>query len=193
MSMEVMNRTTRMAAVGGLVLAVAMVPGCGKRTTAGANAFSPRVVAESSEADRAALLDRIKGLEGEWTMTSPDGQEQPASSFAIGSAGSAVREIMFGGSDHEMTNMYHMDGPTLVMTHYCAAGNQPRMRAKPGKAANQIEFVFDDVTNLNSKDEHFMGSMTLTFVDENTIRQDWRLYQTGQDQGVTSFELHRKR
>ena len=33
--------------------------------------------------------------------------------------------------------VYHMDGPDLVMTHYCAAGNQPTMKFKPGKALHQ--------------------------------------------------------
>jgi hypothetical protein len=194
MRTEAANRVMRMAAAGGLALALVMVPGgCGNRSTAQNNAFAPRVVAEASDSDRAALLERLKSLEGEWTMTAPDGQVHTAAVFAVGSAGSAIREVMFPGSDHEMTNMYHMDGRELVMTHYCAAGNQPRMRAKPGKTANQIEFEFADVTNLNAADEHFMGSMTLTFIDENTIRQDWRSYQTGQDQGVTSFELTRKR
>ncbi len=36
---------------------------------------------------------------------------------------------MYPGMEHEMTNMYTLDGNTLVMTHYCAGGNQPRMRA----------------------------------------------------------------
>jgi len=49
-------------------------------------------------------------------------------------------------TDHEMTNVYHMDGPTLVMTHYCAAGNQPRLRAASGTSGT-IDFKTDSVTN----------------------------------------------
>ena len=41
--------------------------------------------------------------------------------------GSAVTETLFPGTAHEMMSVYHMDGDDLVLTHYCAGGNQPRM------------------------------------------------------------------
>ncbi len=63
--------------------------------------------------------------------------------FKLLSGGSAVRETMFPGTDHEMTNMYHLDGHDLVLTHYCAEGNQSRMRAKPGGKNNVLEFKFE--------------------------------------------------
>lgn len=107
----------------GIAAAAVFIGGCasGKHTRSD-------VVAKASETQTNELLGKVKTLEGEWTLTGPDGQ--PGSIvFKTSSAGSVVRETMFPGQPHEMTNVYHMDGPTCVVTHYCAAGNQPRMRA----------------------------------------------------------------
>ena len=48
--------------------------------------------------------------------------------FHVTAANSVVIETMFPGSDHEMVNTYHIDGDNLVMTHYCAMGNQPHLK-----------------------------------------------------------------
>ena len=31
--------------------------------------------------------------------------------------------------NEDMISMFHVDGDRLLMTHYCSAGNQPRMKA----------------------------------------------------------------
>lgn len=149
-------------------------------------------VAPPTEADRAALLDRIKTLQGEWVGDGPDGGTS-TTVIAVSSNGSAVREIMFPGTAHEMTNMYHMDGRSLLMTHYCAAGNQPRMRARAGGDPSVIRFEFDGVSNHTAADEAYMGSMVLSFVDADHIRQEWTSYQNGEVAHTAVFDLARKR
>lgn len=153
----------------------------------------PKVVAAASEADRKAMLDRVKSLEGEWTMMDPEsGKAVTASVFKAIAGGSAVREIMFPGSPHEMTNLYHMDGASMVMTHYCAAGNQPRMRATAGGAS--IEMKPDSVTNLTAAEEAYMGAMTLVFKDADHVEQRWVHYKGGKVEGnPVVFELTRKK
>lgn len=150
-----------------------------------------RVIAPADEATAGRLIERVKGLEGTWTMEGPDGTSAVASVFKVSSGGSVVREIMFPGDDHEMTNVYHMDGADLVMTHYCAAGNQPRMRSQ-GADEGVIELGFDSVTNLTNGDGYYMGSMRLVFVDANHIRQEWTSYSKGKVVGQVTFELTRK-
>lgn len=155
---------------------------------------TPRVIAKATDADRAALLDRIKGMEGEWLMQGEDGKWEVAAVFRPIAAGSAVREIMFPGTPHEMTNLYHMDGNTLVMTHYCAAGNQPKMRAKASSANAPIEFNFDSVSNLTQPDEMYMGSMTLVLIDADSAEQRWMHHKGGTLGGEpTVFTLRRKK
>ena len=94
-----------------------------------------------------------------------------------------------------MTNLYHMDGSNLVLTHYCAAGNQPRMIASKALDTDEgtaFEFNFDQVSNLRASHDHFMGNMTLTILKSGGMRQDWRSYdRDGNLTDPTTFALSR--
>jgi hypothetical protein len=147
-----------------------------------------RVVTPATQAEQAALIDQVKGLAGTWKGDSPHGEGTVT--FTVSSNGSSVREIMFPGQPHEMTNMYHMDGGTLVMTHYCAGGNQPRMRASAGKAG-EIDMRYDGVTNLQPDTDHFMGGMKLVIVDTDHIREEWKMVKDGKVADGPVFELTR--
>jgi len=155
-------------------------------------------VTAATAAQQAALLDRVKALSGTWEMVDEKGVTQTASVFTVTSNGSAVREVMFPGTQSEMTNMYTMDGADLVVTHYCAVGNQPHMRAKAGERggqADRIALKFDGVSNRTALDQLYMGEMTLVFVDVDHIRQEWRAF-TGNgalSDHSPAFELTRKR
>lgn len=158
--------------------------------SSGCQSAGPRVVSGATEAQAASLIGVVKSLDGTWEGKGPDG-ETFQSVFKVSSNGSAVREIMFPGTPHEMTNMYHMDGPTLVMTHYCAAGNQPRMRATEN-AAGKIAFKSDGVSNLRDSDDHYMAEMTLVVSGPNTIRQEWQSITKGKPATPVTFEMSRK-
>jgi hypothetical protein len=113
----------------------------------------------------------VKSLEGTWEFVGGNG-ERGLTEIKVSSAGSAVREIMFSGSKEEMTNMYHLDGNALVMTHYCAAGNQPRLIATK-KVGNTLAFHADSVSDLKATDKLYMGEMTLEVVDHDHMIQKW--------------------
>ncbi|MBU6412848.1 MAG: hypothetical protein KGS45_05195 [Planctomycetes bacterium] len=156
----------------------------------------PRIVNAASPERKAAMLDKVAALEGTWVNVQSNGQPVPADqqgtiTFSKSSNGSAVREVMFPGSQHEMTNMYHMDGQDLVVTHYCAMGNQPRMRCvQPG--ASELAFGFDSATNVRSSEEECMGELTLRFIDANTIEQIWNSNKGGVRTSHAVFTLKRK-
>jgi hypothetical protein len=167
------------------VVTLALLAGCAGN--------SPHVVAEATPAQRAALIDRMKPLAGTWEGTDEKGAKHVASVFAVTSNGSAIREIMLPGSEHEMINVYHMDGPSLVMTHYCAMGNQPRMRANASEKPNVIAFKADSVTNLTSADQGYMGELTITIKDNNHLTEQWRhIQKDGKAAEPMTFELTRK-
>lgn len=153
-----------------------------------------------AEAARPAanLLDPIKALAGEWEMKDEQGKVELASVFRVTSAGSAVQETMFPGTDHEMVNIYHLDGPgTLVITHYCAVGNQPRMTGGAPKAPGVYEFTIKDpmkdVSNLKSPDGMYMGQLTLTIQDNDHVVEDWLHTSKGKPGGKTSIEMTRRK
>jgi hypothetical protein len=116
-------------------------------------------------------LERLKKLAGTWVEADKDGKptDKVVSVVKVTAAGSAVHETLFPGSPMEMVSVYYRDGADLVMTHYCALGNQPRMKADPGAPANQLHFQFAGGTNLDpAKDKH-MHEGTLTFIDDDHI------------------------
>lgn len=153
----------------------------------------PTPVPSASAEDRAALLDQVKGLEGEWVMTDETGKEVVASVMKVTSGGSAVREVLFPGAPHEMTNVYHMDGQDLLVTHYCAASNQPRMRARRGKPG-VLEFRLDALTDWQGGDEHYMGELVLSILDKDHIAQDWKTFNAGTNHpGAVHFDLRRRK
>jgi hypothetical protein len=169
------------------------------RWTAAALAAAPLLVGCAStgpkaagvaSASTAADFERIKSLAGTWQAPGPDGSMQVASMIAVSSDGSVVREVMFPGAPHEMTNMYHLDGDAIVVTHYCAAGNQPRMRC-PAAKGDVFVFTFADVTNLATPDTEFMSDLELIIIDASHVKQVWRSRKNGQPTEHATFELTR--
>src|SRR5262245_42321959 len=102
--------------------------------------------------DAKTALEKLKGLAGEWTLGkgSEHGGEGQKIKYRVVGAGSAVVEEQFAGSPHEMVSVYHLDGDNLLMTHYCAAGNQPRLKLdRKASTADTLVFVFDGGTNFD--------------------------------------------
>jgi hypothetical protein len=148
---------------------------------------APKVV-DSDPAVRQVLFEAVAGLEGRWQMEGPEG---PAYiEFALTAGGSAVRETMFPGTPFEMVNMYTLDGNALSMTHYCAAGNQPHMRAD-ALEGDRLAFRTTGVSDLKSPDEHYMGSMTLVFVDADHVEQHWISLNAPESDHMPAFALTR--
>jgi hypothetical protein len=118
-----------------------------------------------------AGLERLKKLAGTWVAADSDGKptDQIVSVIKVTAAGSAVHETLFPGQPHEMVSVYHRDGDDLVMTHFCALGNQPRMKADPKSPANQIHFTFAGGSNIDPTKDMHMHEGTITFIDEDHI------------------------
>lgn len=143
-----------------------------------------------------ATMDTLASLAGEWELVSADGTTGPGAVFSMTAGGTALREIMFPGHGHEMTNLYHMDGSNIVCTHYCAAGNQPRMVAAALTQTDEgptLDFAFDSVSNFTDAQGHYMGGLKLVIEDESSIRQEWTSFDaSGKPAGTVVFNLKRK-
>jgi hypothetical protein len=134
----------------------------------------------------------LKSLAGEWqATTAPEGKDL-AMSYEVTSNGSAVLETMKtpDGSKY-MVTVYHPDGKALMATHYCAAGNQPRMRAASSAAqGKRIVFRFLDITNLTSPEADHIRGVTITFTDADHVVEEWTGRKGGKD-STTTFRLTR--
>jgi hypothetical protein len=116
-------------------------------------------------------FEKIKKLAGTWLAADKDGKptDVVVSVIKVTAGGSVVHETLFPGQPDEMVSIYTVDGPDLIMTHYCVLGNQPRMKADPKSPANQISFQFAGGTNLDPKKDKHMHAATLTLVDADHI------------------------
>ena len=116
-------------------------------------------------------LEKLKKLAGTWVEADKDGKatDKVVSVVKVTAGGSTVHETLFPETPMEMVSVYHLDKGELVMTHYCALGNQPRMKADPDSPANQIRWKFVGGTNLDPAKDMHMHEGTLTFVDADHI------------------------
>lgn len=189
-----MYQVARTVVASSVVVALLGGAAC-SRTSSSAGDFTPGpVVVKATPEQKAALIDRVKSLAGTWESTDDKGQTHISSVYSVSSNGSVVRQIMLPGSKHEMTNMYHMDGPSMVMVHYCAMGNQPHLRATTADASpDRIEFKSDGVTNRTAADQPYMAQLTILFKDADHIREDWTTYENGSLSSHATFDLTRRK
>ena len=145
-------------------------------------------VAAGAQSETRSSFEKLKTLRGTWIGKSSQGQSLQVL-FRTTSGGSAVLSEIEGKED--MITMFHMDGDRLMMTHYCGAGNQPRMVAKVSPDGKTFTFDFLDATNLDSPTAGHMHRMVLTVIDENHHTEDWTFIQGGK-QLNEHFDLERK-
>lgn len=140
-----------------------------------------------------AGLEQFKLLAGDWVGKGPHEEKEMIVNYKVTSNGSAVVETIGPGTEHEMVTVIHPDGDDLILTHYCALGNQPKMRAKTKGDDKKVAFEFVGATNMKSDKDMHMHNVTFTFVDKDNIKTDWTHYMDGKDAGAVTFELKRKK
>ena len=137
----------------------------------GARAATPA----AASAPTTAPIERFKALAGEW-VSAVDGpffkKGDLVARYAVTAGGSTVVETVFPGSQHEMVTVYHADGKDLVLTHFCMAGNQPRMQAQE-MVGDTIAFEFLDATGLDTPDEGHMHRATFHFDGPDRFVTQW--------------------
>ena len=137
-------------------------PASGATTSTGALARTSSVCTAADEAGARArtwavsadawprLRDRLVGA---WHGTTKGGGAVDVSYRAI-AGGSALAET-FGGPTRATMTLFHPDHGGLVATHYCAQGNQPRLRAVDVQP-DSLRFAEADVTDLDPDEAHLV-------------------------------------
>jgi hypothetical protein len=153
--------------------------------------FAATLAATSAiaQTDSQKAFAAIKKMPGTWEGTGRDGHPLQVT-FKVVSGGSAVMSEILG--DHEMVSMFSLDGADkLLLTHYCAVGNQPRMQANVSPDGRIITFNFVNATNLESPGAGHMQRMVLTLLDDNHHTEDWTFIDHGKEM-KEFFDLHHK-
>jgi hypothetical protein len=116
-------------------------------------------------------FEQLKALAGSWEGTL-DGQTLQVS-LRVTSKGNALLHEMRGTGPDDPITLFHLDGERLLLTHYCDAGNQPRMVATISPDGKTIVFDFVEATNLLSSQMGHMQRVTFTFIDSDHHTEKW--------------------
>lgn len=154
--------------------------------------IAPAVLVAGPDDVAKQAFQKMKTLVGKWQGTMGEGAESmPASvEYKLTGSGTALVETLGPGSPFEMVSVYHMNNDSLVMTHYCGAGNQPSMKFKPGKNPNVLFFDFVSGSNMKPTDMH-MHRVTYTFDSTDHVVCEWQSFKDGKPGEKAKFDFHR--
>ena len=154
-------------------------------------------VSEAQNDTGTAAFERLSALVGDWSGSLEWSGARSgrgalnATYYATGNGSAIVENLLMGGVLPTMTSVYHLDGADLRMTHYCAARNQPRLKAnKIDNAQGILDFSFVDATNLSSPDAPHVYGLEMRFLDADHIILTF-LYEAGGKQSKERIDLKR--
>ncbi len=125
-------------------------------------------------------FDSLKALQGSWAGTMSQGGAVKVT-FRNTAGDSAIMSEIEGHGPNMIT-MFHMDGPDkLLMTHYCGAGNQPRMTASASPDGKMLTFTFMDATNLATPDAGHMQKVVFSMSDADHHVEEWTFLDHGKE------------
>jgi hypothetical protein len=151
--------------------------------------FAATVALAQSSAQKS--FNQLQSLTGSWEGKTADGHALEVS-FRDTAGGSALMSEIHGHGPENMVSMFHLDGPDrLLITHYCGAGNQPRMQASASPDGKTITFTFVDATNLSSPEAGHMQQLVIAVLDANHHTEDWTFIDHGKEK-KEFFDLRRK-
>ena len=152
-----------------------------------------------AQTDGQKSFDQMKTLAGAWqgkvTTTPTEGTMKMQGmvlnvSLRTTSSGNAIlHEVKSEGMKDDPITMLYLDGDRLLLTHYCDAGNRPRMVAKNSADGKTVEFDFLDLAGSN--DHGHMAHAVFTFVDADHHTEDWTYMMPGDKPMKAHFDLER--
>lgn len=157
-----------------------------------------------AQSDGAKAFDQLKTLAGTWegavTVNPPQSEMRSDTlmhiTMRVTSRGNAlVHEMKEAGSaddptknDHPVT-MFYLENDRLMLTHYCDAGNRPRLVAKASPDGKSVEFTFLDLsggTQYGHMDHALFG-----IIDANHHTEDWTYLMPGDKPVHAHMDLQR--
>jgi hypothetical protein len=152
----------------------------GQPVSADAKAFENLKTLAGSWAGRVTTTPRVPALEGTVAQFS----------LRVTSRGNALaHEVSLAGlPDHPLT-MFYLDQGRVTLTHYCDAGNRPRLVGRMSPDGRTLEFDFLDLSGGNERGH--MHRAVFTFIDGDHHTEDWTYMQPGDVPVRAHFDLRR--
>jgi hypothetical protein len=156
--------------------------------------------AQKPLSDSQKSFDQLKTLAGSWEgivktyPTTPEADSKHVqTTLRVTSMGNALlHEMRLEGRSDDPITMLYMDDDRLTLTHYCDAGNRPRMVAKASADGKTVEFDFVDVAGGTPYGH--MHHAVFTVIDANHHTEDWTfMAPDGKTSVRAHFELQRSK
>jgi hypothetical protein len=126
-----------------------------------------------AQSDAQKSFDQLKTLAGSWVGTM-DGTPTHVSLRVTSMGNALIHEMRGDGKADDPITMFNLDGARLLMTHYCDAGNQPRMVGTISPDGKTITFDFVDATNLLSSQMGHMQHVVFHNIDQDHHTELWQ-------------------
>jgi len=158
---------------------------------------------KAQESDAEKSFDEMKTLAGVWqgrvTVDPPqpdmDNKAMQVTLRVTSRGHSIVHEMHEAGTpddpsryDHPVT-MFYVDNDRLLLTHYCDAGNRPRMTGTLSADGKQVDFNFLDVAG--STQYGHMEHAVFTAINADHHSEDWTYLMPGDKPMHAHMELTR--
>jgi len=153
---------------------------------------------ETADETKKAYL-KLKALGGNWegpVTTVPEqapmvGKVAQLSFRATSSGNAMMHDLTIGGLKDNPLTMFYVDDARFLLTHYCDAGNRPRMVGTMSTDGKTLDFDFIDITGP-LKYGH-MHHAKFTFIDDNHHIEEWTFMLPGDKTARATFDLRRKK
>jgi hypothetical protein len=140
-----------------------------------------------AQSDAQKSFDQLKTLAGSWDGTFQGGPVHV--SLRVTSMGNAILHEMKGGGPDNPITMLYLDGDRLLLTHYCDAGNRPRMVGTISPDGKTITFNFLDISG--STQPGHMQSAVFSLIDADHHTETWNFAMADGKQMGGALELKR--
>jgi hypothetical protein len=142
-----------------------------------------------AQSDAQKSFDKLKTLAGSW-QGSYEGKPMQAT-LRVTSMGNAIEHEMKGEGPDDPITMFYLDGDRLLLTHYCDAGNRPRMAGKLSPDGKTLEFDLVDVGNYSSTQGGHMQHAVFNIIDANHHTEEWTFFLEGKPAMIAHLDLKR--
>lgn len=160
--------------------------------------------AQAAPSEAQQSFAELKSLAGKWTAETikvdppqPEWSKDPILvTLRVTSRGNALVHEMSDPTkaddptkyDHPLTTFY-LDQGKLVLTHYCDAGNRPRMTARTSPDGKTVDFDFVDVAGPTTYGHMQHSRFIIQDADDHV--EEWTFLLPGDKQVKATMDLHR--
>ncbi len=147
-------------------LLICLLVSFGHGTSVAQMSHPPNAAAQS---DAQKGFEKLKSLAGTW-QGSLMGMSLNETIRVTSSGNAILHEVTSSARADNPITMFYVEGDRLFATHYCDAGNRPRLEGKLSPDGKTIEFNLIDIAG--NTQHGYMGHIVFTFVDATHHSED---------------------